>query len=547
MNNYYYKKRKIQKKIRPTISSFIQELKVLEKDRDWLFNIPSVLGTINREFINKNDSFRFPDSIILFEAWMNLGVESLYPQVVFSFKFPGFLKGEKNRYIFQSIFSTSRGVGFPIHFSPRFYKYTPTFLRYLNPLFQWVYNVSHFINGLIKGSVEGRLSTKRHHPGEFESVIISEFENNIYKGINTLFHGYYTNEPEVLGNFHSIEEVLEKVIFSYRIGDHAMCILNPRDQEIPRLKVPLINHKQIKQKYDIDFYSYIRKLMDINTLLSKKIQYYRTKRKRLIYDLPVLEQLQFWYHILKSKFLPSQRVPERFQNMENLHKNKHLLEKLQELLWTTPLYSHTIHDPSRIKEHFKFFQKTKDIDDFEYEINTRESIFFSFIKSYEKKERFSFQDEDVINVIGKLRDKMAKMWLYFKERHFKSALRKLDNLVHLSLDEDNYKSYLKQTIKQLIPIMAIYEIFIRPLSNSVYPESVPQSKRLGAYLAKFLTSKYNPLGLHLITFFNKLAYRNWAYLIKEKEFNLRQFFTFITNLKTWKFIPNNIKQYIQSP
>jgi hypothetical protein len=92
--------------------------------------------------------------------------------------------------------------------------------------------------------------------------------------------------------------------------------------------------------------------------------------------------------------------------------------------------------------------------------------------------------------------------------------------------------------------MAIYEIFIRPLSNSVFPESIPQSKRLGAYIAKFFTSKYNPLGLSLISFFNKLAYRNWTNLIMQKQLNIRQFFNLIVNLPIWKHIPNNIRDFV---
>ncbi len=544
MNNYYYKKKEIQEKIRPTISSFIYELKGLEKNKDWLFSIPSVLSTINQEFVNKNDSFRFPDGIILFEAWMNLGLESLYPQIVFCFKVPGFLKGEKSRYIFQFVFSISRGIGFPIYFSPEYYNYTPKFLKYLNPLFKWIYKISHFNNILIKGAIENRLNTKRHHPGEFESVIISEFENNIYKGINTLFHGYFTNEPKLLGKFNSLNEVLEKIIFSYRIGDHAMCVLNASDKDMPYLNIPLVDYKLIKQRYEVDFYSYIEKLMNVNNLLSKKSDYYYRKGKYLILNLPLVEKFKFLFYIIKKIFLPTQKIPDKFENIENYHKHKHLLEHLRNLLWTTPLYCHTIHDPSRIKEIFKFSQKPEELDEFEYEITSRESIFFSFIKSFEKEKQFRFENEEVINALGDLRDSMAKMWLYFRERHFNSAIRKLNTLVNLSVDNKNYKSIIKQTIKQLIPIMAVYEIFIRPLSNSFFPESIPQTKRLGAYLAKFFTSKYNPLGLSLINFFNKLAYRNWANLVLNKKLNRREFFNLIVKLPIWKHIPNYIRDFV---
>ncbi|MBD3212547.1 MAG: hypothetical protein GF311_08060 [Candidatus Lokiarchaeota archaeon] len=543
INNYYYKKKKVQEQIRPQIlRQFREELSTIKQNQDWLFAIPSVLEKISEDFISKNDSFRFPDSIILFEVWMNLGITSLYPQVALHFKFPGFLKGEQTRHIFQFIFSTSRGLAFPIQFSPEFYLYSPKFLKYLNPLFKWIYKICHVLNIAIF-KLEKHFHSKRHHPGEFESVIISKYNNNIYKVVNTLFHGYFTDAPKTLGQYPSFQEVLEDTMFCYRIGDHAIEVKKDKPH-YQTLDVPLINHDLIKKRYEVDFYGYIKNLMAVNKLLTKKIQYYRKKRKELINDLPFFDQIKFWLQISKKLSLPGQHLPPKYAEIEKYHKHKHLIEKLRKLLWLTPLFTHTVHDASRVKESFKFSKKAEQLEGYEYDIESSKPIFFTYISTYEKEEEFEFSDSEVLAALEDLRDTMAKMWLYFKERHFKYALKKLNDVARLSTEGKENKAQIETDIKKLIPIIAIYEVFNRPLSESVYPESIPQTKRFKAYLAKFLTSRYNILGLNLIKFFNKLAYRNWAHLITQKEMNLHQFFRFIFSLDIWKHIPGNVKEYL---
>ncbi|TFF99847.1 MAG: hypothetical protein EU542_08650 [Promethearchaeota archaeon] len=542
INNYYYKKGQIQDKIKPLlVKKFREELEIIEKNRDWLFGIPSVLDKISQDFISRNDSFRFPDSIILFEAWMSLGMRSLYPQVALHFKFPGFLKGEKTRHIFQYIFSTSRGLAFPIYFPPEYYDYNPSFLKYLNPFFKWVYKICHYLNKIIF-KIEKIFNSKRHHPGEFESVIISKYNDNVYKGINTLFHGYFTDEPKILSQFASLGEVLKNVIFCYRIGDHAVEVKINRN--FPTMEVPLISNNLIKKRYEVDFYSYIKQLMTVNNLLTKKIEYYRNKRKKLIKSLSMIDQLKFWLHISKKLSLPGQHLPPKYAEIEKYHKHKHLIEKLRTLLWITPLFTHTIHSASRVRESFKFSRNIEQLSEYENDLESSKSIFFTFISLFEKEEEFEFLDEEVVVALEDLRDMMAKMWLYFKERHLKYALRSLNDIARLPIKSENYKTKIEEKIKKLIPIIAIYEIFNRPLSESVYPEAIPQTKRFGAYLAKFLTSRYNIIGLNLIKFFNRLAYRNWAHLIKQKKLSFQEFFKFVFNLEIWKYIPDNIKQII---
>ncbi len=132
IDNYYKKKSDIQQQLKPSIlKKFKEGLRMLEQDIDWLFTIPTALTTLNEEFLRNKDSFRFPDSIKLFEAWMNLGLDALYPRFVLHFRYPGFLKGELVRHVFQFIFATSRGFGFPIYFGPEFYDYELKYSKYI--------------------------------------------------------------------------------------------------------------------------------------------------------------------------------------------------------------------------------------------------------------------------------------------------------------------------------------------------------------------------------------------------------------------------------
>jgi hypothetical protein len=280
MNNYYHKKSEIQKQIKPyLLHKFKEEVKLVESSADWLHSIPSALLALNEDFTTKKDSFKFPDGIILFEAWMDIGFKALYPKLVLHYKFPGILKGEKTRNLYQFIFSTSRGFGFPILFDPNFYSYDFKFKKFLEILFKWCYTVCHRANQAIF-LVSERFNIKRHHPGEFESIIISEYENNVYKAIDTLLHGYFTQEPRTLGKFHSLESVLKSITFSYSIGDHAMSISKNMVQD--SLFVPLLNQELIKTRYNIDFYGYIKKLFKFRTQISQVVIKIQKKKKELL-------------------------------------------------------------------------------------------------------------------------------------------------------------------------------------------------------------------------------------------------------------------------
>lgn len=543
MNSYYNKKEEIQTQIRPIIlKKFKEGIKTLEADRDWLFTIPTALNTLSEDFLSKKDSFRFPDSIILFEAYMNLGLDALYPRVALQFKFPGLLKNEKYRNVFQFIYSTSRGFGFPIYFGPEFYEYKLKYEKIFEPFLKWGYVLCHKFNQGIFLIGDKRLKSKRHHPGEFESVIVSEYENNVFKGIDTLLHGYFTNEPKFLGKFTSLHEGLQDVMFSYTIGDHAMSVEKHFQGKV--LEVPLITYENIVRDFDVDFYSYIEILMKVNRQLIKKIAYYKKIRKELINNLKFKDRTQFFFEQWKKRSIPGQKFSQKFSEIEKYSHYNHLMEKLREFLFTTPLYMHTIHTLTGRQESSKFIDQFETSDEFNKE--SRDSILLSYIQQYEKNHDFMFEEPEVIRELKELKDQMAKMWLYFKERHFRYAVRKLNDATSLSLDDRDYKKKVNQLLDALIPIISVYEIFQRPLSESVYPESIPQTKRLGAYLAKFLTSKYNPMGINIMNLFNNLAFHNWCFFIKKKKLNRKQFFDLTLRLPIWKHIPAKIKMKILS-
>ncbi|MFW9950871.1 MAG: hypothetical protein ACFFKA_12195, partial [Candidatus Thorarchaeota archaeon] len=323
LNNYYYLKTRIQNQIKPLVLSNLKKsIQTLEFERDWIYSIPSKLTKTSDDYLTTKDSFKFPDSIILFEAWMNLGIRALFPRTAFHYRFPGFLKGEKIRNLIQFTFATSRGFGFPIYFGPEFYQYKLTYGKFLEAIFKWSHTVCHRANQAIN-LVGNRYRIERHHPGEFESVIISEFEKGNFKTIDTLLHGYFTNAPKKLGQFSDLNSVLERVVFSYSIGDHAMSTKLINQEKV--LEVPLITYEDIVKRYNINFFSYISKLKAFRLLLIKKIILYKQQKKELL-----------------SKINISNKSKSRLSSRQ-LTLNIKIIEKLLQMLWITPLYTHTYH------------------------------------------------------------------------------------------------------------------------------------------------------------------------------------------------------------
>jgi len=533
MNNYYRKKKDIQKKVKPLVlNKFKRSLKELEDKTNWLFSVPRVLDSLNIEFMKNNDVFRFPEAIILFEAWMNLGMDAVFPRVAFNFDFPGILPGEKKRSVFQFIFNFSRGFGFPIIFDPTFYEYNIGSLKIFNPLLKWGYTVFHKANQATSG-IDRRLNFNRHHPGEFESVIISEFKNG-FKGIDTLLHGYKIKEPKLIGKYRSLKQVLDNVIFSYSIGDHAMSILKYEGQEFS--EIPLINNEYIKRKYDVDFYPYIKKLISMNNAITERIKELRGVISDNLKGFSFVDRLR--YKLRKGKVIP---ISENLQKTKDIEATINVLDKIRQKLWTSPLYSHTVHS----RKQLPHVQNQDENDLNELEQEESDSILLGTVRKYKKKYKIEFSENKIIKKLGELRDEMAKMWLYFKERHINYAKRKMMKISSLSLDDPDYREKILKTVDNLIPIFTIHEIFIRPLSDSIYPESIPQSQKMWSYLATFLTSKYNLMGVNLIKIFNRIAYHRWSYFFKRKNIKLKHIFNFFVKLPIWENIPNEIMNFLK--
>ena len=545
INNYYKKEKNLRIKLKKqTLEKIEYKLDSLKNSKDHFKTVPTILDALNTKDLSEDNLIKFPESILLFESWMHLGTQALYPRIALHLQFPGFVKGEKIRHIFQFIFSTSRGFGFPINFGPEFYHYKFRIAKYFDPLLKWAYTVSHRANqAIVLGNK--RLRSKRHHPGEFESIIISEYNNNVYKGIDTLLHGYFKSEAKHLGKFNTLREVLQNSTFYYSIGDHAMRIEKSSKDKI--LNLPLISHQSIIDNYYVDFYSYVKELLIVNKLLNRKINYYREKRNELLSNLNKKNKIKFRFekskHSAKKLARMSQKLSKKYPIIDKYDHYKTLLEKIRELLFTIPLYMHSIYN-SREGEKFLQLMNIDTADINENSQKSMNSVLLSFIYHYEKKHEFNFDEQEVLHKLKELQDKMAKMWSFFKEKYYKFALEKLKELSLHSLDDPNFKIKINILLDTLLPIIAIYEFFNKPLFESVYPESVPQTKRPGAYFARFLASKYNPTGTKLMSLFNRLAFQNWSYLILKKGMNHKEFFNYLLKLPIWKHIPREVKERI---
>jgi hypothetical protein len=303
-----------------------------------------------------------------------------------------------------------------------------------------------------------------------------------------------------------------------------------------------MTHDYIIKKYNVNFYKYLKNLIAIKGLLIKKILLYKKQRKEYISNLKRMERIKFRIDQSKTFSVPSLKLSLRHSKIQEYSLHVKLMERLMEMLWTSPLYTHTIHYPT--KEEFDPQKSSENRNITNFENTLIDSIFLLYITHFEKNNDFIFKELDVLNELENLRDMMGTMWLNFKEKHFNYALKKLNTLSTLSLDNYDYNKIVNEYINDLVPIFSIYEIFNRSLSESVYPESISQTKRLGAYMASFLTSRFNPFGVNLMNLFNKLAFYNWSYFILKRKLNRTRFFTTLFKLPIWKYIPQNIVKKI---
>ena len=227
----------------------------------------------------------------------------------------------------------------------------------------------------------------------------------------------------------------------------------------------------------------------MKNLLIKKILLYKKQKKEFINNLKRIERIKFRIDQSKTFSIPKLKLSQRYSKIQEFSLHIKLMERLMGMLWTSPLYSHTIH--YTINEDGDLQKTTENSSIANFNKKSRNSIFLLYITHFEENNDFVFKESEVLGELEKIRDIMGSMWLHFKKKHFNFALSKLNALSTLSLADQDYNKIVNGYVNDLIPIFSIYEIFNRSLSESVYPESIPQTKRFGAYLASFLTSRFN--------------------------------------------------------
>lgn len=522
MSDYFRKKAQAQENLQPQLVKLRRQLDYMERNGDWLFSLPSGLNELTEAFSQTNrDAFRFPNSIILFEAWMKAGMDALFPRLVVNFDFPGIRRQEKTRHVFEFIFATSRGFGLPITFAPPFYGYEPAktpWQRTLTLPFQWVHTINRKANKLI-AMVDRKYNVARHHPGEFESLTISRYGATAkrpsgYYGVDTVLHGF-RDKDRYLGDFASIEEVLDAVTFSYSIGDHAIRICEqPPDRTLP---VKLLTQAEIQRAYDIDFQPYLKHVIHLDNLIRKRIQENVAENERKLEQMPRLHR---WRVKLRQKFSPVKKLRPIHLSRGYTEEAARIqfLNELREDLWNTPLYSHAILEEDQ-DDRFQLSREKKD------------SVLL--MKAYNFQETWGVSYDAIIADLQKIRDEMARIYFYFKARHLEYASRRVSELSRLSRNHPAYMERLFETIDEVVPIFTIYEILQRPLSDSAYPEMAVGRQRLWSSLALFFGNKYNPLGVSLMKLHNRLAFKRWAWFVHKHQLSLRQFYEFVAKIPIW--------------
>ncbi|MHA1733333.1 MAG: hypothetical protein ACTSU5_15410 [Promethearchaeota archaeon] len=534
MNNYYLKKTKLQHELAPKIKRLRATLSNIERQGDqgdWLLSLPSGLETLSSSMRQKRrDEFRFPNSLVLFEAWMRAGVDALFPRVVINFDFPGIRRGEKVRHVLEFLFSTSRGFGFPITFSPEFYEYNVKrngFLKALSYPFDWLHTVNRKNNKAI-ALVGRKYNITRHHPGEFESVIISRFGDNGksssgYYGFETVLHGYREKDPLFLGRYKSLEELLENICFDYSIGDHAIKFTRSRKACERTLAVNLITQDELRRRYDIDFQPYLKHVIHLDQVIRKRIEEETASKRAKRAEFPFFTRVKMRLRPKIKKIKPKHLARGYLEEEARVQ----FLRDLRMDLWNTPLYTHAI------LEGEEATNGSFGLGGLSHE--RKDSILL--VKTYRFQERWGISYDAIVKDLKKIRDEMARTYFYFKARYLEFAQKTLVEFSRLSRHASNYRETLFRTVDELLPIFTIYEILQRPLSDSAYPEMMLSRQRLLSYVARFFGQKYNPIGVSLMHIHNKLAFSRWSWLIHQKRMTFRSFFEFVGALPIWIHIP----------
>ncbi|GAB4305282.1 MAG: hypothetical protein Kow0069_00820 [Promethearchaeota archaeon] len=517
-NYYYLKKRKLERALAPKLRQLKSTLDALERDGDWLLAVTSGLRGADELLTRKQkDSFRFPNSLILFEAWMDAGMGALFPRVAFNFDFPGIRKGEVRRHAFWFVFATSRGFGFPITFPPSFFQYElpgGCLTRALNYPFDWFNAVNRWNNKFI-AYLDRKFNVGRHHPGEFESVIVSKYENGAgrsgYYGIDTVLHGFREKDPVFLGEASSLFDLLEEVTFTYSLGDHAVRVL--RGNVEPSRPVRLVSHQELRRDYDVDLEKYLRHVIHLDSVIRKRMEEETARKREKRGALPLPQRVKVWLRPKVKRIKPKHLAAGYLEEDARLQ----FLYDLRTELWNSPLFAHAI------------------AGEFEGGVGQKKDSIL-LVKAYEFEETWGIKYDAIVRDLKKIRDEMARIYFYFKARHLEWAQRALLEVSGRISREKPHPKQVLAAVDELVPVFTVYELLQRPLSDSAYPEMMPPRKKFWSFVARFLNYRFNPFGVPMITLHNKLAFRRWAWLIRERGMNFREFFQFVSKLPIWTHV-----------
>ena len=130
--------------------------------------------------------------------------------------------------------------------------------------------------------------------------------------------------------------------------------------------------------------------MNLNKLLNKKISTLKKKKKNVVKYLKIFDKIRYYM----EQLIPDKYLTTQFTVIKNYGQTIRLMEKLREFLWTTPLFTHTIHSPTEKELKYKLLSKDESEDDFDQQ--STNSILLTLINRFERLQGFKF-DDVVIN------------------------------------------------------------------------------------------------------------------------------------------------------
>ena len=102
-------------------------------------------------------------------------------------------------------------------------------------------------------------------------------------------------------------------------------------------------------------------------------------------------------HFAKEVASISQKLSKKYPIIDRYGHYNTLMEKIRILLFMTPIYMHTIHDPKKRAKKFQLFNVERETVG-EDGLESVDSILLLFIRSYERKHNFNFEEKEVIDI-----------------------------------------------------------------------------------------------------------------------------------------------------